>query len=112
LPDFDGKYQEVVKNFKGFCFFFFPFFHSSMLPNSTKLFSGWSPLWLHHKILKGNPASPISLWAGSLNSPQEDLKGDRILSPILLFLCSGTFIQVFSFLFCCCLHGSLKKICH
>jgi hypothetical protein len=22
LPDFDGKYQEVVKNFKGFCFFF------------------------------------------------------------------------------------------
>ncbi len=26
LPDFDGKYQEVVKKFKEFCFFF-SYFH-------------------------------------------------------------------------------------
>jgi hypothetical protein len=34
----------------------FPTFISSRQPNLAKLFCEWLPLWLHHKILKRNPA--------------------------------------------------------
>ncbi len=40
----------------GFCFFF-PTFISNMYPNLAKLFSGWLPLWLQHKILKNETLS-------------------------------------------------------
>jgi hypothetical protein len=33
-------------------FLFFPIFISNTYPNLAKLFSGWLPLWLQHKILK------------------------------------------------------------
>ncbi len=54
LPDFKDKFQQVAKNIEGFGFF--PTFISSMQPNLAKLFCEWLPLWLHHKILKRNPA--------------------------------------------------------
>jgi len=54
LPNFYDKFQQVGKNTEWFSFF--STFISSMQPNLAKLFSEWLPLWLHHKILKRNPA--------------------------------------------------------
>ncbi len=64
-PDFYEKFQYVAKNIEVFFFFFFFFFFptsiSRMYLNLAKLFSGWSPLWLHHNILKTNPVGGICI---------------------------------------------------
>jgi hypothetical protein len=51
---FNDQFLQVAKNIEEFGFF--PTFISSMQPNLAKLFCEWLPLWLHHKILKRNPA--------------------------------------------------------
>ncbi len=55
LPDFYSKFQQVAKNIEGS--WFFSTFISGVQPELAKLVSGCSPPWLHHKILKRNPAN-------------------------------------------------------
>jgi hypothetical protein len=47
FPEGSQEYRRIL---------FFSSFLSIMQPNLAKLLSRWSPLWLHHKILKRNAA--------------------------------------------------------
>jgi len=67
---YDNLQQCIVKNRQGFfCSFFFPTFMSSMYPKLAKhLFPGWSPLWLHHKILKSSFSFTAEFFAKSIHT--------------------------------------------